>query len=763
MAVNDDERDDAARGGEAPKKPAGEAEKAASASKADKKAKKKPTEPEAPATAKAPAKAAPPSAAPKAASGRVAMPAWVVPAYVSGLALLFVGERVLDATPSAHWTASLLGLALVVVATVARFNPNWRAGGDRAQIENLLAALSVVGVVAIALYASTTEWGAEKIGIARMAADARTDVQNALTVAWAALVVVVVVPMLFAEAALLPMRRSERPESRRVRAAASAGGAIALAAVYGSLFVYAAGGVDLKADYSYFKTSEPSESTRRIAEALTEPITVTAFFPQVNEVRHEVERYLKTLAAAQPKLAVEVQDRLLVPKVAKDLRVTQDGVIVLARGDVQKRLTIGADVKSARPKLKTLDRDFQEQLLKIVRSRRTAYLTIGHGEINDKPKAGAGDPERDATIVRKLLEKQNYVVKNLGVSQGLGNELPDDADIVLALGPSEPFTAEEIASLGRYADRGGKLFLALDPDVPAVSEAAVSPLDAPAGSAPPAGSAALPVPPPSAPAAPGASAPAGSAAAPAPVVPLSGHAASLDQMARIAGLGFRPELLVNERQHLRRRYNDSDRSIIFSNRFSSHAAVSTLSQNSSRAVVVVSGSGSLDKASGSTEKVDFAVRSMTGTFADGNKNYSMDSPGEKLDQFNLAAAVSRPAKNPKSAPKKDEPKPGAEKQEGPAPPDEMRAFVVADSDAFTDVVLSNVVPNQIFFVDAVRWLGGEESFAGEVNTEEDVRIEHTKQKDLVWFYATIFGAPALVLGLGIWYSRRSRRQSGGAS
>jgi len=72
-------------------------------------------------------------------------------------------------------------------------------------------------------------------------------------------------------------------------------------------------------------------------------------------------------------------------------------------------------------------------------------------------------------------------------------------------------------------------------------------------------------------------------------------------------------------------------------------------------------------------------------------------------------------------------------------------------------VMSNVIANQVLLLDAVRWLGGEESFAGEVTSEEDVRIEHTKQKDLVWFYATIFGAPALVLGLGLFYVRRSRR------
>ena len=73
------------------------------------------------------------------------------------------------------------------------------------------------------------------------------------------------------------------------------------------------------------------------------------------------------------------------------------------------------------------------------------------------------------------------------------------------------------------------------------------------------------------------------------------------------------------------------------------------------------------------------------------------------------------------------------------------------------MVMGNVLGNQVLFLDALRWLGGEESFSGAVNTEEDVRIEHTKEKDALWFYATIFGAPALVLGLGFWVSRRRRK------
>ena len=91
---------------------------------------------------------------------------------------------------------------------------------------------------------------------------------------------------------------------------------------------------------------------------------------------------------------------------------------------------------------------------------------------------------------------------------------------------------------------------------------------------------------------------------------------------------------------------------------------------------------------------------------------------------------------------------------------EFRAFVLADADALSDLVMGRVVGNQVLFVDALRWLVGEESVQGLPNTEEDKRIEHTKQVDLGWFYATIFGAPALVLGLGLFVSLRSRNSGG---
>jgi hypothetical protein len=200
------------------------------------------------------------------------------------------------------------------------------------------------------------------------------------------------------------------------------------------------------------------------------------------------------------------------------------------------------------------------------------------------------------------------------------------------------------------------------------------------------------------------------------------------------------------------RANDSDRIRIPVSSFSSHASVSTLSRNAPRAAIVVFGSGSLEKPQNMAGKVDFTVRSPSGTFNDVNRNFKLDKDSEKSQVYNIAAAVTRPvAGAPTPPPSKPDDKGKDKKPE----PKEMRAFVIADADAFSDLVLTNVPGNRVLFVDAMRWLVGEESYAGATNTEEDLHIEHTKQQDLAWFYSTIFGIPALVLGAGLFVRRRA--------
>lgn len=614
---------------------------------------------------------------------------WLTPTYVLSLGLVFVGERMLGTIDGARMAFSALGVLGAVATVGLRFSlANREKEEERRLIERALALFAALGLAALALYfAANTETGRNLIHIADAAPDKRSRFDAASTVTWIVLLLISVVPLVFGEIALAPMRRAPHVEARRVRSATFAGLALALASAYAALFTYAAGELDIKADFSYFRTAKASESTKKIVSSATDTVEVRAFFPPLNDVGMEVEGYLADIARGAPNFKYAFYDRLLYPALAKDNKVTQDAMIVILRGASRETLTLDKEMTKAAAKLKTLDADFQKELLKAMKEQRTVYFTVGHGELNET--GGTVVEGRSAKLLRRLLEGQNFAVKDLGIPQGLATDVPQDASLVVMLGPTQTLLPAEIEALDRYAKRGGKLFVALDPDTKG----------------------------------------------------------DLAPLAAIMDLTFDPTLLATTDQFtFAMRHNAADKSNLVSNRFSSHASVSTLSRISARAAVLLPGVGSLDKAPGSAASIDFVLRSSPGAFADKNANYTLDE-GEKKATFNLAAAITKPLAE------------GTDKGKvkGPA---EMRAFVVADADAVGDVGLGIAETNQLLVVDAVRWLAGDESFSGEIVTPEDVRITHTKQKDVFWFYGTILGAPSLLLGLGVLMTRRARGASG---
>src|SRR5262249_50004032 len=148
-----------------------------------------------------------------------------------------------------------------------------------------------------------------------------------------------------------------------------------------------------------------------------------------------------------------------------------------------------------------------------------------------------------------------------------------------------------------------------------------------------------------------------------------------DPLADLAGLTYSPVILANDKQHLRRRFNDSDRTILVTNRFSSHASVSTLSRNSGRAHLVFAGASALDKRANadSSFKVDFTVKALSDTFNDVNGDFQYQD-SEKRTTYNLAAAVSKML-NPHADNYKTV--------------QETRMFVIGDADALSDAVFGN--------------------------------------------------------------------------
>ncbi|MGH7553432.1 MAG: hypothetical protein ACREMQ_10460, partial [Longimicrobiales bacterium] len=215
------------------------------------------------------------------------------------------------------------------------------------------------------------------------------------------------------------------------------------------------------------------------------------------------------------------------------------------------------------------------------------------------------------------------------------------------------------------------------------------------------------------------------------------------------GLDFRAERLADDAQFVRQRGNIADRALIVTDRFSSHAAVSTLGRAGVGSAMLLMGAGHLEPVD-STKPPAFVVRSLPSTFADRDGDFEFDDGSEERQSYSLVAAVEVPA-----APRAE-----GDTTAAATPATPGRAMVFADAELFSDAVVTSLGLNAALAADAVRWLGREETLAGDTRSEEDVPIVHTRAENVVWFHSTILGVPALVLGLGLLGVRRRRKAAG---
>src|SRR5690606_36833978 len=95
-----------------------------------------------------------------------------------------------------------------------------------------------------------------------------------------------------------------------------------------------------------------------------------------------------------------------------------------------------------------------------------------------------------------------------------------------------------------------------------------------------------------------------------------------------------------ERNHVVARNEPSDRTILPTNRFSSHASVSTLSRSSAQAGVVLLGASYLSDAGPAAGGPTVTLRSLPTVFNDDDRSFTM-SQGEERKSYNLAMAIER--------------------------------------------------------------------------------------------------------------------------
>ena len=637
--------------------------------------------------------------------------------YLGGMLLIYVGERLFPEPISTRLVLDGLGLGFIAAALAARWRNRAIAEGEHRSVEGLLALCYLGGLAALGLYGAQIE--ELRAPLSRMLDPGGVPKYRViLQVLWPIVWLGSILPALFVEVSYASMARGNMVERRRINSSAGSGFAIAWTCSILFAVNYIGAEHNIKRDLSFLRTTAPGASTRHMVAHLQEPFEVILFYPVVNEVKEDLLAYFEELREVSKQFRLRVVDQPMEPNLAREHKVSNNGVLLCTYMEKSEKQHMGTKLDAAKSKLAKLDVEFQKMFRKLVMEERIAYFTTGHEERGSVPGREAGE-RGTINLLKTLLRSQNFKIKTLGLTQGLAGEIPADATVVFVIDPRKDFQEAELETLRRYLRAGGRMFAALEPES------------------------------------------------------TSNFAGLLSEF----GLRYSPTMMANEKQYMRRRYNRSDRYNLYTNRFSSHTSVTTLSRSSSSLAVILLGAGFLEEVGGGEEaKVSMTVRSMPMTWADGNKNMEADE-GEAMKIYNLAAVISAPAKfvpdpelggegegqeTPEDAPEKapeKSPNKSPNKSEDEPPGAEMRLFVLSDSDALSDEVIRNL-GNYYLCSDSVKWLLGEDSYVGEIASSEDVPIVHTGKEDVVWFYSTIFAVPLIIMGLGIVYNRRRSQGRG---
>jgi hypothetical protein len=359
---------------------------------------------------------------------------------------------------------------------------------------------------------------------------------------------------------------------------------VAFAIVFVFTVVYVSSERDHKFDLAYFRTARPGEVVRKIVRNLDTPIEIASFFPNGIECREEVDNYLGDLAKESGQLTITHYDFDIDPLKAKEYGVSTNGTLVFIRGKRHELLGLPVTFEAARSALKTLDKEVQQRFMVIVKQTKTAFFTIGHGERTWQPAANNTDKRSGLLKLRELMQDQSYDLREFGAADGLIQDVPKDATVVVIIGPQRAFLPDESAAINRYVKGGGRLLIALDPENHVDMHEVLDPLQ----------------------------------------------------------VEFHDVTLANDQVFARRTHTDADRTNIVTATFSSHPSVTTLLRIGARAPVVLPGAGWIDAKRNRPidVQVDSPIKAHYATFADKNGNFQLD-PGETRRAWEVAAASSK--------------------------------------------------------------------------------------------------------------------------
>ncbi|MCD6519397.1 MAG: GldG family protein [Anaerolineae bacterium] len=191
-----------------------------------------------------------------------------------------------------------------------------------------------------------------------------------------------------------------------------------------------------------------SEQTLQILKSLKEPVHVKLFFTPGYYNRQQAEDLIKEYAARCDKITYEFIDPDVQRRLAMQYQITRDGTTVFEQGDRQEK-TYGVQ-----------EQDFTSALLKVTSDKvKGIYFLTGHQERDPESANATG-----YSLIKQLLQRENYKVGTFNFA--VTDTLPSDLSVLIIAGPRKELSAEETERIRNYVEKGGSLFVLVDPGMP---------------------------------------------------------------------------------------------------------------------------------------------------------------------------------------------------------------------------------------------------------------------------------------------------------
>ena len=184
----------------------------------------------------------------------------------------------------------------------------------------------------------------------------------------------------------------------------------------------------------------------KILEGLDKPVEIKAFFRTSD--RTGVKTRLDEYSYTASNLSYEFIDPDQEPQIVRQYGIKQISTIVVESGLKREIVT------------ELSEANITNAIIKVTREQdKVIYYTTGHGErvLDDETAEGL-------KLSTEAIKKENHLIRPFNLA--MRKSVPDSASVVAVVSPKTPFFPQELDSLEKYVENGGKLLLMLDPETP---------------------------------------------------------------------------------------------------------------------------------------------------------------------------------------------------------------------------------------------------------------------------------------------------------